>query len=531
MIPWFLSIAAGLALAVLAYGLRGARSARVPFALRALVATLVVALLLDAPLGRSRPAAPWVGLDVSASWLAGGDSARWHTARRMADSAMAAGADSLLLFGDSLRPGPVVSAADRATRVAPLVEAALAVGRPVFVVTDGMVDDPERLSQLPRGSRVMVLGADSALDAAVTAFDVPGGALGGDTILARMVVKAGAGGAAATEARLALDGREVARVPVAALDAYEERELRLPVTMPATDATRVLQFSLAGGDAVARNDSARVEVVVSGAAAAVFASTSPDQDARFALAVLRGTRRGPVQGFWRVAPGQWRADGSMRSVPEETVRRALQRAPLAVMHGDTAIFGAPRALAASGALVLMAPPASGEDYYPTGTGDSPLVAALAGVPWDSLPPLDVGTMRGAQFSAVVARRARRLDERTVVGLTDGERRVAVVPASGLWRWRLRGGRAGDAFDAVWGSIFDWVGAEPSRDVPGTRTAAERAGIAAELVPRRPTVASGEVGEGAPLDLAPGARSAWWLAALALVALCAEWLLRRRIGLR
>lgn len=554
MILWSLALVAGLALAALAHGVRVPPAARVPFALRVVVGTAVTALLLDAPLGPPRPVPPWVGLDVSASWLAGGDSTRWLTARRTVDSLRSAGADSLLLFGDSLRPGPGGAfPTDAASQVGSMVDAAMAVGRPVFVVTDGILDDPERIERLPRGSRIIVLPADRAPDAAIAAFDVPLGALGGDTIVARVVITAGAGGAAATQARLTLDAREVARLSVAALGPYEERELRVPVPIPVQDATRSLAVALGamvvggategggttdgGGtnDAVPRNDSARVEIVVSGAAAAVFVSTEPDQDARFALAVLRGTRRGPVQGFWRVAVGQWRSDGTLRPVPEATVRRALERAPLAVLHGDTAYFGAPRAVAPN-ALVLVAPPMPGDDYYTTGTGDSPLVAALAGVPWDSLAPLDVGVLRPApQFAAVVARRARRFDERTVVGLTDGERRVAVVAASGLWRWRLRGGRAADAFDAVWGSIFDWVGAEPARDaataVSRRATQAERAGIAAEMVPRRPTVASGDIGDGVPLDLAPRARGAWWLAGIALLALCAEWLLRRRIGLR
>lgn len=543
MIAWILSLVAGSALAALTYGVRGLAAARVPFALRAVAATAAAAMLLDAPLGPSRPARPWVGLDVSQSWLAGGDSARWTAARRAVDSLLAAGADSLLLFGDSLRAAAAPDRpGDGATRVGPLVEAALAVGRPVVLVTDGLLDDPGRAARLPRGSAVVIPAAPPAADAAVAAFDVPRGALGGDTITLRAVVKAGEAGAGARTARVALDGRIVAEIPVGALGGYEERELRVPVPLPAQDATRALTLALLPGDAVAVNDSARAEVVVSGAAAAVLVSTAPDQDARFALAVLRGTRRGPVQAFWRVAPGQWRTDGSLRPASEAAVRAAIAGAPLVVLHGDTAHFGAPRAVT-RGALVLLAPPAPAEDYYATGTGDSPLVAALAGVPWDSLPPLDVAPLRPApQYAAVVARRARRLDERVVVGLTDGARRVAVVPASGLWRWRLRGGRAADAFDALWGSLFDWVGAEArargprvaaggAGDAAAGADAAADAGVPAEWVPRRATIAAGAVGDGAPMDLAPRARTAWWLAGLALLALCAEWLLRRRIGLR
>lgn len=576
MITWIFCIAAGLILAALTYRVRlgglPARGAAVvaPLALRAVAGTAITALLLDAPLGPSRPVAPWVALDASASWLAGGDSARWHAALRTVDSLRGAGADSVLLFGDSARAmgvgtGPYLPA-DRASQVDPLVDAALAVGRPVIVVTDGVLDDPARIARLPRGSRMIAFVPDSAPDAAIAALEAPRGALGGDTIETRVVIAAGAGGAPAVQARIRLDEREVANLDVAALAPYEERELRVSVPIPARDATRRLTVALTGAasgsrgtvnsgasaavpaaasaaasDAFAGNDSASVEIVVSGAAAAVFISTAPDQDARFALAVLRGTRRGPVQGFWRVAPGQWRTDGALRPVSEALVRRALGAAPLAVLHGDTAYFGAPRSVATR-ALVLIAPPAVGEDYYPTGTGDSPLGAALSGVPWDSLAPLDVGVLRpvtsasGSNFSAVVARRARRFDERAVVHLLDADRRVAVVPASGLWRWRLRGGRSADAFDAVWGSIFDWVGADGGSDamIAGAaprETAAERAGISTELVPRRPTVGTGEIGDATPSDTAPRARGAWWLVALALLALCAEWLLRRRIGLR
>ena len=544
MTLWFLSLTAGLALAVLGYGVRGVTAAPVPAALRALVGTLVTALLVNAPLGAERPARPWVGLDVSASWLAAGDDARWRAAVASADSALADGADSLLVFGDSTRgvvreaagadasslEGSALRSVDGATRISPLVEAALAVGRPVVLITDGVLDDPERVARLPRGSRVILPEAPAVRDLAVAVFDTPGGALGGDTISVRVVLRASAGGAAATTARLTLDDRVIASPDLGELQPYEERELRFDVAIPAQDATRQLAFSLAAGDAVARNDSARSELVVSGAAAATFVSTSPDQDARFALAVLRGTRRGPVRAYWRVAPAQWRIDGSLRPVEEAVVRRAVASAPLAVFHGDTAVFGAPRGVARA-ALVLIAPPPQGEEYYPTGTGDSPLVAALAGVPWDSLPPLDVAPLSPApRYPAVLARRARRLDERVVVGLAEGPPRVAIVPASGLWRWRLRGGRSADAFDAVWGSIFDWVGAEPARESLAGG-AASRSGIAAEWVPRRPNISAGAVGDGAPLDLAPRARGVWWLALIALLALCGEWLLRRRIGLR
>ncbi|MCE9603206.1 MAG: hypothetical protein K8S21_13460 [Gemmatimonadetes bacterium] len=539
MLSWIFALAAGLALAALAYRVRPAAPAGTVYALRAFAGTLMVALLLDAPLGPSRPLAPWVGIDVSASWRAGGDSTQWAAARAVVDSLRSAGADSVILFGDSLRSDTLPTApADLASRVGPLVDAATAAGRPLVLVTDGLLDDPERIARLPRGSVVRVVQATARPDAALALLDAPGGALGGDTVPVRIVAKAGAAGSVATALELRLDDRVIAFAALPALEAFEEHEVRVVVPVPATDGTRRLRAALVAGaagpapgagsnlDAVAQNDTASAPLVVSGAAAATFISSAPDQDARFALSVLRGTRRGPVQAFWRVAPGQWRTDGSLRPATEAAVRQAASSAPLLVLHGDTAVFGAPRALG-RGALVLFAPPVAGEDYYPAGTGDSPVAAVLSGVPWDSLPPLDVAPRAPRGSAAVIARRARRFEERTVFHLEDGARRTVIVPAAGLWRWRLRGGRASDAFDAVWGSIFDWVGTEARSGAP--IAARERA--TAEWVPRRATVASGAVGEGVPMDRAPRALTAWWLAAAAIIALCAEWLLRRKIGLR
>jgi hypothetical protein len=54
---------------------------------------------------------------------------------------------------------------------------------------------------------------------------------------------------------------------------------------------------------------------------------------------------------------------------------------------------------------------------------------------------------------------------------------------------------------------------------------------AEWVPRRATVGAGPIGSGIAAGRAPGARTAWWLFAIAIAAVCAEWILRRKIGLR
>jgi hypothetical protein len=53
----------------------------------------------------------------------------------------------------------------------------------------------------------------------------------------------------------------------------------------------------------------------------------------------------------------------------------------------------------------------------------------------------------------------------------------------------------------------------------------------ELIPRRVVVRSGAVGGAAVAGEAPTARDYGWLFLIAVLLLCAEWLLRRRVGLR
>ena len=55
--------------------------------------------------------------------------------------------------------------------------------------------------------------------------------------------------------------------------------------------------------------------------------------------------------------------------------------------------------------------------------------------------------------------------------------------------------------------------------------------AREWLPRSPRVKEGVVGGGVPVDAAPRLRSTGWAYALLLLLLCAEWVVRRRVGMR
>ena len=602
MMLWLLAALAGSAAAVTQYRFGVRANARLPLVLRASVYTMACALVLDAPIGPASSVGHYVALDASASWQVAGNGALWSKARAAAEGA---GGDTLLLLGDSLRVGPIPTApTDGASRVAPLVERVLGAGRPVVLVTDGRLDDAARLAELPAGSRVIALDGSGTRDAALVSLDGPSAVVAGDTVEFVIVVRGGAAGAAAGRVELTLSGASIGGTAIDAVAPYAEREVKLRTAIGGEPGFRLLRAVVtSAGDAIARNDTLLASLEVARGASAVFVSTAPDVDAREAVAVLRGTLAVPTRGYLRVAPGQWRTEGSLAAVSEADVRRAFGEASLAFLHGDTAIFGAPRTLT-HGSLALMAPSGRTEEYYAMSAPPSPLAASLGALPWDSLPPVEVGEpSRDAEWTAVTVRRARRFDERPMISGVTSPRRIAVVHATGMYRWRLRGGASADAFTALWGSVFDWMTGEATDDrvarpaTPWVRagepvrwrrgtprdtsatvilrprggsagTAAVRAdtltlhftgatgtaetaplaagvydvhsssgegllvvNASAEWLPRKPTVVSGAIGGGAPSDRAPRARMAWWLYALLLGALCAEWVLRRKVGLR
>lgn len=599
MIAWLLALAAGGASALAGYRRTRVDGKLLPAALRAVAVTSLVALALDVVVGARRVPPPMVALDVSASWGRGRDTTAFAAAAR---AAREAAGDSLFLVGDSLRlAGDSIRPADRASRVRAAAERAMAAGRALVLYTDGEVDDAEALQALPAGSRIVLGGGEAAPDVAVVEVQAPRVTSGGDTVEARVTLGAGAAGSRAGTVRLTLDGRVVASVAFDSLPVLGERSIPMRFVAPSGSGPLELRAQVeAEGDGEPRNDAASTVVELTTGAAAVLVSSSPDLDARELAALLRGTVMLPTRAYFQVAPGQWREDVTLQPVREEVVRRAVREAPVVVLHGDTALFGAPRAVT-RGALALVSPPAGAPgEWFATGAPLSPVSAALSGTAWDSLPPLDVSaTMPGnGEFDVLETRRARRLEQRTAIVGWERPRRVVVVGASGFWRWRFRGGVGSDAFTAVWGSVLDWLAGEradvraaylaegavraggtvewrrgagrdsvvravvvrrgggaPADTVtlrfPGASMnvtlPAPAAGVydvqapggrsllvvnpSPEWLPRRRTVSDGALGTLAAAGEAPRARDGSWLFALALVALCAEWLVRRRIGLR
>jgi len=459
---WLIAVLLGLAGAALQYGWGSPRrilAAKAPAALRAAALALVVALLVGAPGGPAHLPKPWVALDASSSMARAGDSLAWRAA---VDSAGAVHADSLFLFGDSLRAGtPPKLPDDTRSDIGPVVERALATSRPVVVVTDGEGAQRAQLHRLPAGSRVIVVPHAPVHDVAAVNLDVPRAVVGGDTVEARVTIGAGPGGSGPGTARLFLDGRLLAAVPFDSLGAYARRDLSTRIRVSGPEGPAALRAVVsAAGDAEPRNDTLGTGMDISRQPGAVFVSTSPDYDARYALAVLRGALALPTRAFYYLSPGNWRVDGSYAPVTEAEVRSAFRDAPVAVLHGDTAVFGPPREATRAPLALIVPTTGDGNEWYASAAPVSPLAAALSGVVWDSLPPLLVGRVEPkGHWHALEVRRGREAVTRTIIAGDDSPRRVVTVAASDLWRWEFRGGASADAFTALWGGIFDYLASE------------------------------------------------------------------------
>lgn len=460
MTIWIAALIAGAAAVIVVYGLRpGSALTTLSAALRFIAVAGLVALILNAALGAARPAPAIVALDVSASWLRDGDSSRFRDA--LARARDEAGGD-LLLFGDSLREerGDAL-ATDDGSRVRPAVEQAMAEGRPLRIYTDGELEDAESLEQLVGGSGVVVVRADDSADIAIAELRVVRATVGGDTLDADVALISSARGGPPSRLTITLGDRVLTTLAVDSAGPYAERIVRTRVPVPnVTGAVIIGAAVAAAGDRVPSNDSLAVAVDVMPGAGAVVVSTSPDYDVRDLAAVLRGTVLLPTRGYYRVTPGRWRDEASLGEAPEDEVRRAAREAPLLVLHGDTSIFGDPRSLSRGSLLLVAAPTGPTGEWYATGAPPSPMATALSGSPWDSLPPLEVAPVSGSPaFEVLETRRSRRLERRVAAVGWERPKRTIVVPASGFWRWRFRGGAPASAQSAFWGSVIDWLAAE------------------------------------------------------------------------
>ncbi|HEY6854271.1 MAG TPA: hypothetical protein VI139_08485, partial [Gemmatimonadales bacterium] len=156
--------------------------------------------------------------------------------------------------------------------------------------------------------------------------------------------------------------------------------------------------------------------------------------------------------------GGWRDGGSLAPLAATTVTRAIAGARLVALVGDADRLRAIRP--AGNVLAWPAAPGAPGDWYAAPAAASPLAAALAGLAWDSLPPLS-GVLPETPDSGAVAGLTASLGRhgaaRPVVLLRERDgRRSATVTASGLWRWAFRGGASEEAYRALVAGLADWL---------------------------------------------------------------------------
>jgi hypothetical protein len=292
-----------------------------------------------------------------------------------------------------------------------------------------------------------------------------------------------------------------------------------------------------GRDVEPRDDRRASAALVTRAGAIAAFSDSPDWDFRWLVSTLGTTAGVPVRGFARLGGAGWREVRTMRVVGEATIRGEASDADLVIVHGSQEGTELPRR-AARRALWRMVPAGLGAlgDWYAAGPGASPVGSALAGIPPESLPPLEGVAEVAADSSAwtaLTARLDRRGRPRPVLrGWSGGERRTVLVSGSGLWRWAIRGGVAAEGYRALVAATSDWLLEEVGRE--GANLAALRDSLGrgvAEFLPRpallRPQAGYGLAAATEPVPL----RHRIWVYFAALAAMVLEWVARRRMGLR
>jgi hypothetical protein len=103
---------------------------------------------------------------------------------------------------------------------------------------------------------------------------------------------------------------------------------------------------------------------------------------------------------------------------------------------------------------------AGDWYVERATPTSPLAGRLAGVAWDSLPPLSGVVplaLASGEWIGLTARQGRRGVARpALVGSERDGRRELTTVGGGLWRWAFRGGAANEAYRALLAAGVDWL---------------------------------------------------------------------------
>lgn len=454
-------LAIALIAAVLALGVylgleRLGRRATVPASFRFVAWTLLGLLLIDQSCARQPGSIrPLVLLDASLSMA--GVGARWDEARETASA-----------LGD-VRPigplGPDSAPLGGRSAVGDALLAATAAGRPVWLITDGEIDDASELSPgllaqagvrvLPRERRpdlalTGVIGPDRVslgdtlrLDVEVSGFDLP------DRREVTIEVASG-------------EQRWFSRaVPLEAGSGRATLEYALPASVPA--GPHLLTVSLRdAADAEPRTDQRLHALAVLPTPGIVVVAASPGWESRFFFRALTDVAALPVRGYYAVERDRWVRMGDVAATSAGEVEQAVNRADLLVRFGDLPErFGRVRARARWDWLATgSGTPVVEGDWYLSPGGVSPVSGAFVALPTDSFPPatglanLVPGPRDWTGLSALLNRRGG--ERAAVVGRDSSGIRQVQVGVTGLWRWAFRGGESEQAYRAWVAATTSWL---------------------------------------------------------------------------
>jgi hypothetical protein len=421
------------------------------------VATLLV-LILDVGWRRAPGAdgRPIVLLDASLSMSTPGG--HWTEAR---DSATAWG--EVRAFGDPGDNSADTLPAEGRSDLRPALTAALTLGRPVIVVTDGQLTDGAELERdLLQGVGVRIFHRQSYPGVAITRFDGPAVVSEGDTARFEAEVVRFGGLGDSVEVELLAGAKRVLRRPAQ----FRGGDLaRLALAMPTAGLKGEITVQVivaAPGDREPRDNARWAVLRVTPAPGIVLLASPPDWDSRFLYRTLGEVSELPVQGFLEIQSGVWRDMDRLQPVAAATVRRSAQGADLLVLKGST---GSPAAGLRPRGLWLWPSGAGGEaqlggEWYAAGRAGSPVADAFVGFPVDSFPPLGPITPiepSEEEWVGLVAQLGRRGAERPILtGREQGGSRRMLTAAEGLWRWAFRGGASEQSYRALVASAVSWL---------------------------------------------------------------------------
>jgi hypothetical protein len=443
-------------------GLEGAGLA----ALRTLaMGSLVLLMVNPGSSERQSGGSPVVLLDASLSMAVPGGM--WEAALDTAQ--VLAGAEGTIYrFGTGVSEFDFEVPYEAASRVSDALRSAAALGGPVFVVTDGELDDAGILDpRLLENASVLTLPRDTAANVALLDVAIPGRISSGDSVLVTVTL-GNWGDLGSTIANLDIfaAGRRVLsrEIDLPPAPGVARRSLTIPPQL-IPGGINVLRVRVrAPGDVIPGDDERARVVLVTEQPAVVVLLDPPDWEGRFLVAELGEIARTTVRGYAHITPNVWIDMSSGLPIPEQSVQRFARRAAMLVLRGagDNTTFARRRLPAWIWPTIIHGSGYTTQrDWYLSGTMQaSPLAGRLAVVQWDSLPPV-IGLAQQpvdpGGWVAISARQGRRGAERPAFAGNDSDGvRMLATYGTGWWRWRLRGGAEREAYRALIASGVDWL---------------------------------------------------------------------------